>query len=99
MRYKQLFQNKNIKLNDRINDLISKLSIEEKISQLIHENAPIERLQILYYNWWSECLHGVGRAGKATIFSQAIALAATFNPELVFQISTAISDEARAKYN
>jgi beta-glucosidase len=94
-----IFKNIRSPLEKRIADLLSKLTLEEKISQLIYINKPIERLGIKEYNWWSECLHGVGRAGVATVFPQAIALAATFNPDLIYDIATAISDEARAKYN
>ena len=63
-------------------------------------DAPaIERLGVPAYNWWNECLHGVARQGSATVFPQAIGMAASFNEELMFDVATAISDEARAKYN
>ncbi len=99
MNIKPLFLNMKMIIKKRIEDLISRLTLEEKISQLVHENETIDRLGIPEYNWWSECLHGVGRAGKATVFPQAIALAATFNTGLIFKIASAISDEARARYN
>jgi len=83
----------------KIKELISNMTLEEKVSQLIYISPAIERLGIPEYNWWNECLHGVARAGVATIFPQAIAFAATFDEELVGQIAEAISDEARAKYN
>ena len=83
----------------KIKDLISKMTIEEKVSQLVYISPAIERLGIPEYNWWNECLHGVARAGTATVFPQAIAMAATFDEDLVMEIATAISDEARAKYN
>jgi len=83
----------------RIQDLISKMTLEEKVSQLVHTSPAIPKLGIHEYNWWNECLHGVARAGLATVFPQAIALAATFDEDLVGEIATAISDEARAKYN
>ena len=83
----------------RINELISKMTLEEKVSQLSHKSPAIPRLGIPEYNWWNECLHGVARAGIATIFPQAIALAASFDDDLVRQVADAISDEARAKYN
>jgi beta-glucosidase len=83
----------------RIKELVSKMTLEEKVSQLSFTSAAIPRLGIPEYNWWNECLHGVARAGTATVFPQAIALAATFDDELVREIATAISDEARAKYN
>lgn len=83
----------------RVKDLISKLTLEEKISQLVYTAPAIERLGIPAYNWWSEALHGVARSGKATVFPQAIGLAATFDDDLLFQVADAISDEARAKFN
>lgn len=83
----------------RIADLIAQMTLEEKVSQLVHTSPSIPRLGIPEYNWWNECLHGVARAGLATVFPQAIALAATFDEDLVWEVATAISDEARAKYN
>ena len=85
-------------IDERIDDLISRLTIEEKISQLVYNSKAIPRLNIPAYNWWNECLHGVARNGKATVFPQAIGLAATFDEDLIFQVATAISDEARAKF-
>jgi beta-glucosidase len=84
---------------ERIKELISKMTPEEKVSQLSHRSEAIPRLDIPEYNWWNECLHGVARAGVATVFPQAIALAATFDDEFVKQVMTAVSDEARAKNN
>jgi beta-glucosidase len=84
---------------ERVDDLISKMTLEEKISQMVFDAPAIERLGIPAYNWWNECLHGVGRAGVATVFPQAIGLAATWNPDLIHQIATVISDEARAKHH
>ncbi len=86
-------------IKDRVDDLVSRMTLEEKISQMVHDAPPIERLGVPAYNWWNECLHGVGRAGVATVFPQAIGLAATWNPDLMGQIATAISDEARAKHH
>jgi len=83
----------------KIKELISQMTLEEKVSQLFYKSPAIERLGIPEYNWWNECLHGVARAGVATVFPQAIALAATFDDVLVGKIADAISDEARAKYN
>jgi len=83
----------------RIKDLISKMTLEEKVSQLFYKSPAIERLGIPEYNWWNECLHGVARAGVATVFPQAIAMAATFDDSLIEEIAVAISDEARAKHN
>jgi beta-glucosidase len=83
----------------RAKDLVSRMTLEEKVSQMVHNAAAIERLQVPEYDWWNECLHGVGRAGKATVFPQAIGLAATFDTDLILRVSTAISDEARAKHH
>src|ERR1700712_2566208 len=86
-------------LDERVHDLISRLTLEEKVSLLGYNSKAIPRLGIPAYNWWNEGLHGVARAGEATIFPQAIGMAATFNDDLLHQVSTAISTEARAKYN
>lgn len=83
----------------RSQSLINRLTIEEKISLLGYQSKAIPRLNIPAYNWWNEALHGVARAGKATVFPQAIAMAATFNDSLIFKVANAISTEARAKYN
>jgi beta-glucosidase len=93
------FLNPELPTEDRIQDLLSKLTLEEKASQMVHNSPGIERLGILPYNWWSEALHGVGRSGNATVFPQAIGMAATFDPDLLFRVSSAISDEARAMFN
>ncbi|MCF7976101.1 MAG: glycoside hydrolase family 3 C-terminal domain-containing protein [Phycisphaerae bacterium] len=82
----------------RIADLISRMTLEEKISQLKYDADAVPRLGIAPYNWWNECLHGVARAGKATVFPQAIGLAATFDTGLVYDVASAISDEARVKF-
>lgn len=83
----------------RVDELIAKLTLEEKVSLLGYQSKAVERLGIPAYNWWNEALHGVARAGKATVFPQAIAMAATFNDSLIFKVADAISTEARAKYN
>ena len=83
----------------RIETLIAAMTLEEKCSQLLHESDSIPRLGIPQYNWWSEALHGVARSGKATVFPQAIGLAAAFDPAMMKEIGTAISDEARAINN
>ncbi|MCF8243350.1 MAG: glycoside hydrolase family 3 C-terminal domain-containing protein [Melioribacteraceae bacterium] len=93
------FRNSSLPMNERIADLISRLTLEEKISQLLYDSEAIPRLDIPYYNWWGECLHGVARFGKATVFPQAIGLAATFDDDLIQRVASAISDEARAKFN
>jgi beta-glucosidase len=86
-------------LDERVKDLVSKLTLDEKVSLLGYNSKAVPRLGIPAYNWWNEGLHGVARAGEATIFPQAIGMAATFNDSLVKQVSTVISTEARAKYN
>ena len=86
-------------LDTRVKDLVSKLTLEEKVSLLGYNSKAVPRLGIPAYNWWNEGLHGVARAGEATIFPQAIGMAATFNDDLLKQVSTVISTEARAKYN
>ncbi len=82
-----------------IKALISSMTLEEKVSQMLHTSPSVDRLGIPEYNWWSECLHGVARAGAATVFPEPIGLAATFDPKLAQKEADAISDEARAKYN
>jgi len=84
---------------ERVDDLVSRMTLEEKVSQMVYDARGIERLGIPEYNWWNECLHGVGRAGIATVFPQAIGLAATWDESLMRQISEVISDEARAKHH
>ncbi|MCX6231724.1 MAG: glycoside hydrolase family 3 C-terminal domain-containing protein [Bacteroidetes bacterium] len=93
------FQNSKLTMEERINDLVSRLTLKEKSTLMLYNSPAIDRLNIKEYNWWNECLHGIARAGKATVFPQTIGLAATFDPELAFRVATAISDEARAKYN
>ncbi|MEJ2186610.1 MAG: glycoside hydrolase family 3 C-terminal domain-containing protein [Gemmatimonadota bacterium] len=82
----------------RARDLLSRMTLKDKVSQTRYDAPAIPRLGIPAYNWWSEALHGVARAGKATVFPQAIALAATFDDSLMYTVATAISDEARAKH-
>jgi len=84
---------------ERAKELVGKMTLAEKISQMCYDAPAIERLGVPAYNWWNECLHGVARSGVATVFPQAIAMAASFNTELMHEVATAISDEARAKYN
>lgn len=87
-----------IPIPQRIEYLINELTVDEKISQLMHDSPAIEHLNIPKYNWWNEALHGVGRAGLATVFPQAIGLSATFDEKQIKKVATVISDEARAKY-
>ncbi len=84
---------------ERAKELVSKMTFAEKIAQMKYDAPAIERLGVPAYNWWNECLHGVARSGKATVFPQAIGMAASFNTDLMFRVATAISDETRAKYN
>ncbi|MBQ2774901.1 MAG: glycoside hydrolase family 3 C-terminal domain-containing protein [Clostridia bacterium] len=84
---------------EKAKSLVAKMTVEEKISQLLYTSAAIERLGIKEYNWWNEGSHGVARAGTATVFPHAIAMAATFDPELVNTVADVISTEGRAKYN
>ena len=79
--------------------LVAQMTPYEKMAQLLYNAPAIERLGIKEYNWWNEAAHGVARAGVATVFPQAIAMAATFDPELIRQVADAVSTEARAKYN
>jgi len=75
------------------------MTLEEKVSQMMNDAPAIDRLGIPAYNWWNECLHGVARAGIATVFPQAIGMAATFDADAMYRTATIISDEARAKYH
>jgi beta-glucosidase len=93
------YQNPDLPLAARIDDLAGRMTTLEKISQLMHESNAIDRLEVPAYNWWNEACHGVGRAGQATVFPQVIGLAATWNRELVHRVASAISDEARAKHH
>ncbi|MBI3716085.1 MAG: glycoside hydrolase family 3 C-terminal domain-containing protein [Betaproteobacteria bacterium] len=83
----------------RAADLVSRMTLEEKVSQLRNDAAAIPRLDVPAYEWWNEALHGVARAGSATVFPQAIGLAASFDPSLMREVATAIGDEARAKHH
>lgn len=88
-----------VPLSERIRDLIQRMSLEEKISQMLNRCPAIPRLGIPAYDYWSEALHGVAGNGRATVFPQAIGLAATWDTDLMYRVATAISDEARAKYH
>ena len=95
---KYLFQNTTLSFEKRAADLVSHLTLTEKLALMQNNAKPVERLGIPAYEWWNECLHGVARDGVATVFPQAIALSAMWNPSLVYEISDAISTEARAKH-
>jgi len=86
-------------LDERVRDLLARMTLQEKISQMGHAAAAIPRLGIPTYNFWAEALHGVARNGRATVFPQAIGMAATWNPDLVWRVASAIADEGRAKYH
>lgn len=92
------FRNPDLPLEQRISDLVGRLTLDEKVKQMLYDAPAIERLGIPAYDWWSEGLHGVARAGKATVFPQAIGLAAMWDSSMMFRVATVISDEARAKY-
>lgn len=86
-------------LDTRVADLIARMTVEEKVAQLSSTAPAIDRLSVPAYDYWNESLHGVARAGRATVFPQAIGLSATFDPDLMTRVATAISDEARAKHH
>jgi beta-glucosidase len=94
-----LYKNPFVPFDKRADDLLSRMTLEEKVSQLMNDSSPIERLGVPAYNWWNECLHGVARAGRATVFPETIGLAATWDTALIYRVATAISDEARAKHH
>jgi len=92
------FRNPELSIEQRVNDLVSRLTIEEKAAQMVHTAPAIPRLGIPAYNWWSEGLHGAAREGYATVFPQAIGLAATFDPDLLHKEADVIATEFRVKY-
>ena len=94
-----VYLNPKLPLEQRVNDLISRMTLEEKVSQMMNAAPSIPRLGIPQYDWWNEALHGVAFSGVATVFPQAIGLGATFDSQLVNRVATAISDEGRAKYH
>src|SRR5713226_2631629 len=92
------YKNPKLPIEQRVDDLVSRLTLEEKVSQIGHTADAVPRLGIPEYNWWNEGLHGVARAGYATVFPQAIGMAATFDEPLMHQIANVISTEFRAKH-
>ena len=94
-----MYKESSLPIKERVADLVSRMTLEEKVLQMVYDAPAIERLGIPPYNWWNECLHGVGRAGVATVFPQAIGLAATWNTGLMGEVALAISDEGRAKHH
>jgi len=92
------FRNPALPIEERVNDLVSRMTLDEKITQMVHTAAAVPRLGVPQYNWWNEGLHGVARAGYATVFPQAIGLAATFDTPLAHSVGDVASTEFRAKY-
>jgi len=92
------YKNPDLPFPERAKALVSQMTLQEKVSQMRYIATAIPRLEIPAYNWWNECLHGVGRSGLATVFPQGIGMASMWNAPLMFDIATAISDEARAKH-
>jgi beta-glucosidase len=97
--YTYPFQNPSLSEEQRVNDLVSRMTLKEKADQLLYTAPAIPRLGVPSYNWWNEALHGVARAGYATVFPQSITIANTWDEMLMLNVATAISDEARAKYH
>jgi beta-glucosidase len=93
-----IYKNSRHSAEKRVEDLLPRLTLEEKVMLMQDRNRAIERLGMKEYNWWNEALHGVARAGNATVFPQPIGMAASFDSDLVFSVFTAVSDEARAKH-
>ena len=93
------YKNTSLPIEQRVDDLVGRMTLEEKVGQMMNAAPEIERLGIPAYNWWNECLHGVARAGKATVFPQAIGLAASFDKDAMLKTASIISDEGRAKYH
>lgn len=96
---KPAYLDESLSFEERVKDLVSRMTLEEKTTQMLYNSPAIPRLGIPSYNWWNEALHGVARAGIATVFPQAIGMAATFDEELLFEIADVISTEGRAKYH
>ena len=92
------YKDSSLPIERRVDDLVSRMTLEEKVSQMMNAAPAIKRLDIPEYDWWSEGLHGVARAGYATVFPQAIGLAATWDTDLMYRVADVISTEARAKY-
>jgi beta-glucosidase len=93
------YLNPALPIERRVDDLVSRMTLEEKVSQMMNTAPAIPRLGISEYDWWNEALHGVAFSGVATVFPQAIGLGATFDPQLINRVASVISEEARAKYN
>ncbi|MBS3821407.1 MAG: glycoside hydrolase family 3 protein [Planctomycetes bacterium] len=94
-----LFRDSSQPVKARVDDLLGRLSLDEKIAEMMNNAPGVERLDIKPYEWWNEALHGIGRAGKATVFPQAIGMAASWDADLMGRVATAIGNEGRAKYH
>ncbi|MCR5192669.1 MAG: glycoside hydrolase family 3 C-terminal domain-containing protein [Bacteroidales bacterium] len=92
------FQDTTLTIEERVEDLISRLTLEEKLGFLEHQNPAVERLGIKPYSWWNEALHGIARNGVATVYPMPIALAATFDPNIVEEVYSRIADEGVRKH-
>ncbi len=97
--YEFPFQNPVLSFEERADDLLSRMSLEEKISQLNYSSQAVAELGVPEYNWWNECLHGVARSGIATVYPQAIGMASSWDKDLMNRVAVSISDEGRAKYH
>jgi beta-glucosidase len=95
----ELYKDPHQPLKKRVDDLVSRMTLEQKIGQMMHEARAIPELGVPAYDWWNEALHGIASGGNITVYPQVIGLGASFDTSLVHQIATAISDEARARYN
>jgi beta-glucosidase len=93
------YRNPALPIEQRVEDLVSRMTLQEKVLQMQHTAPAIPRLGVPAYDWWNEALHGVARSGHATVFPQAIGMAATWDARLIHQEGRVIATEARAKYN
>ena len=91
------FRNPSLPVEERVNDLVTRMTLQEKADQLLYTAPAIPRLGIPAYNWWNEALHGVARSGYATVFPQSITIANSWDESLIFNVANAISDEAKSK--
>jgi len=96
---KPIYLDSSISVTERAHDLVGRLTLEEKVGLMSHESKAVARLNIPQYNYWNEALHGIARSGRATVFPQAIGMAATWDKSLIREVASAIGDEGRAKYH